>query len=87
MEIGDRVQRKGQTFCGIVRDVDHPSPGLVRLIQVHWGTKTMHEGRAGMEMLDWIPEPELEPYPHEVVSADEIAARTLAQWEREIKRS
>lgn len=80
MNIGDRVQRKDQDHCGIVQAIDHSA----YLVKVHWGTRTNTEGKPGVEITEWIPEAQLEPWPHTVVSADEIAARTMRQREREI---
>lgn len=81
MNAGDRVQRKGQTFCGIVRDIS-----ATGMVHVWWGTKTQHEGKPGMEVLEWIPTDELELWPHTVVTAKEIAERELCRREREIKK-
>ena len=83
MNVGDRVQRKGHDYCGIV--IEKETSALGDRVLVQWGTKTMHEGRPGMVVADWILEANLEPWPHTVVTADEIAARTLREREREIR--
>jgi len=75
---GQRVVWKGQG--GIVRSVRRGQ------VQVYWGTATQAEGRPGIEMVSWKPATELEPMTEAVVSADEIAKRTLAARQREIHR-
>lgn len=79
MEIGDHVRRTGDDICGIVIEKEGGRA------QVQWGTKTMHEGRPGMVMADWVPDEDLEAYPHKIVTADEIAERTKRQRDEEIR--
>lgn len=71
-----RVQRKGQVQCGIV--IDQKVEDGVLLSNVHWGTRPPSmPGQDGVMVTEWIPADDLEPFPHVVVTADEIAARAL----------
>jgi hypothetical protein len=83
--VGARVRRIGQTFGGIVKAIGEQDGRL--MVQVHWGTTTAAEGRPGIPVLEWWPHDDLEPSPHTVVSADEIAERVKAERLREISGS
>jgi hypothetical protein len=78
--VGARVQRIGQTFCGIVVAVEDGR------VKVHWGTSTQAEGKPGIPIMTWDVPATLEPFPHNVVSANDIAERVLAETAAEIQK-
>jgi hypothetical protein len=57
-----RVQRKGETQCGVV--TDSKVEDNVLMYNVHWGTDQRGP------ITEWIPDDDLEPFPHTVVGDD-----------------
>lgn len=76
-----RVQRIGQTQCGILLGVDGS------MSHIWWGTRPPSlPGQDGTRVTEWIPSEQLEPYPDVVVTPDEVIARQKARQQGEVSR-